>query len=143
MPRLQRNEQYLMQRVRAGVDGNTTSVQFDVDAYKESIFLHLQRMFNVRQGSCLTDPEYGLPDFNDLDMKHGFSIAIKEIIKAIKLNISKHESGLGRVSVGFLRDEASPLDLRFEIRGTITVGKDSQNIRFQTRKSTAGFIEVK
>ena len=131
-----------MQRVKEGVDGESTSVEFDINAFKSSVFLHLQKMFNVRQGSCMANPEYGLPDFNDLDMKHGFNIAIKEVVKAIKDNIEKYEMGLNRVRVRYIRDELAPLDLRFEIVGVLTVGNNSQRIRFQTQKSASGIIEV-
>ncbi|WP_395344304.1 type VI secretion system baseplate subunit TssE [Ningiella sp. W23] len=131
-----------MQRVRLGADGEKHSVEFDYDAYKASVFHHLQDMFNVRQGSSLSNPDYGLPDFNDLDMKHGFSVAVKEIIKAIKENIEKHESGLSRVRVKFLKDDTAPLDLRFEIVGVLVVGKRSERIRFETRKCSSGYLEV-
>lgn len=143
MSRVQKKEQYLMQRVKNGVDGNSTSVEFDSGAYKKSVFLHLQQMFNIRQGSCLSNPSYGLPDFNDLDMKHGFSIAVKEVVKAIKENIEKHESGLRRVRVRFIKDDTSPLDLKFEIVGLLVVGGSSERIRFETRKSPSGILEVK
>lgn len=140
---MQRKENYLMQRVKAGADGNTTSVEFDRHAYKSSVFLHLQQMFNVRKGSCLANPDYGLPDFNDLDMQYGFSLAVKEVVKSIKDNIEKHEPGLKRVRVRFIRDESSPLDLSFEILGVLTVGEESERIRFQTKKSAAGMLEVR
>ena len=137
-----KSETHLMQRVRLGEDGAKRSVEFDFDAYKVSIFQHLQRMFNVRQGSCLANPEYGLPDFNDLDMKHGFSIAVKEIIKSIKYNIAKYEVGLSRVRVTFIRDDTSPLDLKFEIVGVLVAGKRSERIKFETRKAKSGILEV-
>jgi len=38
MLRVHKKEHYLMQRVRRGVDGNSTSVEFDHDTYKNSVF---------------------------------------------------------------------------------------------------------
>jgi type VI secretion system protein len=142
MARVLKKEQYLMQRVKGGVDSSSTSVEFDYQAYKQSVFLHLQQMFNVRQGSCMANPEYGLPDFNDLDMRYGFSIAVKEVVKSIKENIERFEFGLHRVKVNFIRDESSPLDLKFEIVGVLTIGNNSERIRFQTKKSSSGILEV-
>lgn len=142
MQRLRKRESYLMQRVKRGVDGNTTSVEFDSHVYKQSVFLHLQKMFNIRQGNCLANADYGLPDFNDLDMKFGFSIAVKEVVKAIKESIEKFEPGLKRVRVRFIRDESSPLDLKFEIVGVLSVDGKPERVRFETKKSASGILEV-
>lgn len=138
-----RKEKYLMQRIKDGAEGEDTSVQFDLSAYKRTVFLHLQRMFNVRQGSCMSNPSYGLPDFNDLDMKYGFSKAIKEIINAIKENIERNEVGLKRIRVRFVKDETRPLDLSFEITGVLQVRGKSERIRFETKRSSSGTLEVK
>ncbi|MBZ9613414.1 type VI secretion system baseplate subunit TssE [Rheinheimera maricola] len=142
MSKVQKKESYLMRRVKTGVDGKTTSVEFDHHVYKQTVFLHLQKIFNIRQGSCLANPDYGLPDFNDLDMKYGFSIAVKEVVKAIKENIEKYESGLKRVRVNFVRDETKPLELRFEIVGVLTARGLSERVRLETRKSSSGILEV-
>lgn len=142
MPQYQTRENNLMERIRDGIDGQKHSVEFDYEQYRASVFNHLQDMFNVRQGSCLANPEYGLPDFNDLDMKYGFTMAVKEIIKSIKQNIATYEKGLKRVKVRFIKDEHSVLDIRFEIVGVLVVGQKSQRIKFETKRSSTGFLEV-
>lgn len=137
-----KRENYLMQRVKEGADGVSSSIEFDYDAYKNTVFLHLQKIFNTRQGSCLANPNYGLPDFNDLDMKHGFSIAVNMVRNAIKDNIQLYESGLNRVRVKFVQDETRPLDLKFEIVGVLSVGGRNERVRFETKRSLSGFLEV-
>ena len=91
----------------------------------------------------MSNPSYGLPDFNDLDMKYGFSKAIKEIINAIKENIERNEVGLKRIRVRFVKDETRPLDLSFEITGVLQVRGKSERIRFETKRSSSGTLEVK
>lgn len=131
-----------MRRVREGSDGAKRSVEFNYELYKESVFRHLQNMFNTRQGSCMANPTYGLPDFNDLDMKFGFTVAVQETIKAIKENISLHEPGLSSVRVKFVKDETAPLELQFEIIGVLSAAGTSERVRFETKKSSSGILEV-
>ncbi len=131
-----------MERVRLGAEGRSVSKVFDRHIYRQSLLRHLQIIFNTRQGNAASNPEFGLPDFNDLDMKYGFLQAVREIIKAIKFNIERFQPGLSRVRVNYIEDELNPLELKFEIVGQVNLNGRNERIKFQTKKSALGTIEV-
>ena len=79
----------LLQRIALGDEGAKQSLDVDEDKLRESVQMHLQNMFNVRQGSVSALDDYGLPDFNDLDMSSGYMKAVTEMRKAIKLALEK------------------------------------------------------
>ncbi|MCW8092784.1 type VI secretion system baseplate subunit TssE [Alteromonas sp. ASW11-130] len=136
------NENYLMERVRLGAEGRTVSNVFDRHAYRQTLLQHLQIIFNTRQGNAASNPDFGLPDFNDLDMKYGFTTAVREIIRSIKLNIEHFQPGLKRVRVNYIEDERNPLELKFEIVGQVYLNGRNERIKFQTKKSSLGIVEV-
>lgn len=137
-----KSEHHLMERIRLGSESVKASLEFNKDNYRDSVLMHLQKMFNVRQGSCPTNPEYGLPDFNDLDMAMGFTSAVQEIAKAIKNHIENFEPGLSRVRVRHILDPDDPLGMRFEIIGKLNINGRSERIRFETQKTDKGVTVI-
>ena len=52
---------------RLNGDGDVTyRLVPDADKLATAVLSHLARLLNTRQGSAATQPDYGLPDFNDL-----------------------------------------------------------------------------
>jgi type VI secretion system protein len=107
----------------------------------ESVLDHLRKMFNVRQGSVLTVPVYGMPDFNDIVFQ--FPDAILEIQRAIRTSIEQFEPRLRRVRVRHTPDEEDPLNLRFEIRAELVLEDEHTPVWFETSLDTSGRASVR
>lgn len=132
----------LFQRLKLGEEGTKKQVTINPDTLRRSIGQHLQNMFNTRQGASSANADYGLPDFNDLDMSNGFSSAINEIKKSIKQHLDQYESRLNGVRVNYLEDPDDPLNLRFEIRGRLNLEGHSGRVRFEASMKNDGAVKV-
>ena len=135
-------EHYLMERVRLGGSKPRSASSKDSGKYRQSVLGQLQEMFNVRQGSCLCNNEFGLPDFNDLDSSEGFAGALTEYSKSIKDQIERYSPGLNRVRVRYINDVEDPLNIRFEITGRLNVNGGTERVKFETQKLSNGAIKV-
>jgi len=135
-------EHYLMERIRLGGSKPRSVASKDSVKYRESVLGQLQQMFNVRQGSCLCNNEFGLPDFNDLDSSEGFAGALTEFSKSIKEQIEAFSPGLNRVRVRYIHDAEDPLNIRFEITGRLNVDGGTERVKFETQKMSNGAIKV-
>lgn len=122
-------------------DGHTAvPVRTDLTRLAASVLGNLSAVFNARQGSCLTRPDYGLPDFNDALIKGPESMPV--IARAIKAQIDRFEPRLTQVLVRPDPDPDNPLSLRFQISARIR-GQDGERIGFETTLSDDGFVRVK
>lgn len=137
-----KNELHLMERIHEGSEGASRKLAFSKERYIESVTRHLEKMFNVRQGSCPASPDFGLPDFNDLEMADSFVGAVKEISNAIKENIEKFEPGLSRVKVNYRQNSNNPLLLEFEVVARLNVNGRLERVKFETTKQASGQIKV-
>lgn len=131
-----------MDRIRKGSEGASRKLAFSKERYIESVTHHLEKMFNVRQGSCPASTDFGLPDFNDLEMADSFVGAVKKISNAIKENIEKFEPGLSRVKVNYRQNPDNPLLLEFEVVARLNVNGKSERVKFETTKQAHGKIKV-
>jgi len=130
-----RRDVYLMERIRLGDTQSGQSLSFDEQRYLKTVTAHLQHIFNVRQGSCMTLPEFGLPDFNDLVQLHHFDEALNEIKKSIRFNVEQYEPGLRVVNVNHVKKEDEPLSLSFEIVVRIQGERKPKKVTFETSKN--------
>lgn len=135
-------EYSLLQRIAMGDEGANQSLDVGAEKLKRSVQMHLQNMFNVRQGSVATSLEYGLPDFNDLDISSGYATAVNEIRKAIKLSLERFEPRLTRIKVKHLWDEDNQLELRYEITARMNIQEDSVRVRFETMMADEKLFKV-
>ncbi len=136
-------ENSLLQRIALGDEGARRSLEVDPDKVRLSIQHHLQNLFNVRQGSVPSVPDYGLPDFNDLDLSSGYGTAVTEVRKAIRESLERYEPRLSQVKVRYLRDEDNPLDLRFEITAKLALSNSPVRVRFETQLGNEALVKVK
>lgn len=113
----------------------------DTDKLANSVLSHLARLLNTRQGSAATQPDYGLPDFNDLVTR--FPDAIQELKREIKRQVEKYEPRLTRVRVNHIMDKDQPLSLRFEITAQLLVGDGTADIWFETMLDAAGRVRLR
>jgi len=138
-------ERSLLQRIEHPEDENRYNVNLDEEMLIDSVLDHIQKLLNVRQGSVVTVPDYGLPDFNDLVRQYPF--AIKEIKREIKKCITKFEPRLSQVKVEHVFDETDPLSLRYDITACLSVDnhfeKKKTNIWFETILDAAGKVSIR
>jgi type VI secretion system protein len=104
--------------------------------------LHLQDLFNTRQGSAMACPEYGLPDFNDLIHQSPLTME-SELAKAIKEAIRRYEPRLSAVRVTHLKDADDPLNLTFQVSARLTVGEKRRPVSFETVVTESGRMRVR
>ncbi|NQZ31398.1 MAG: type VI secretion system baseplate subunit TssE [Oceanospirillaceae bacterium] len=135
-------EYSLLQRIAMGDEGANQSLDIGADKLKRSVQLHLQNMFNVRQGSVPTSLDYGLPDFNDLDISSGYATAVSEVRKAIKLSLERYEPRLTSVKVRHIWDEDNQLELRYEITARMNIKDKNVRVRFETLMADEKFFRV-
>ena len=111
-------------------------LQSDIYRVTESVLNHLRKMLNVRQGSVLTLPDFGMPDLNDLFAQYSDPvIALRRIIKEL---IEKYEPRLKQVVVSYVPDEDNPLTLRFDITAYLEVDDQDAPLRFETVVGESG-----
>ena len=113
----------------------------DADKLAHSVLSHLVRLLNTRQGSSATQPDYGLPDFNDLVTR--FPDAINELKREIKRQVEKYEPRLIRVRVNHVADKDQPLSLRFEITAQLLLGEGTADVWFETMLDAAGRVRLR
>lgn len=137
-----RSELTLLQRIALGEEGAKKPLTITPEKLRDSIQQHLQDMFNTRKGDALANPEYGLPDFNELDMAEGFESAIDGIKRAIKQHLSLYESRLNRVRVNFIKNEDDPTDLMFEITASLNIKGKHSRVRFEANMFKDAVVKV-
>ncbi len=89
------------------------SMSTNQDSLIDSVKYNLQQMLNVREGSVMALPDYGMPDFNDL--VYEFPDAIYQLQMAIRTFLLKYEPRLDDVVVTYLPDSSQPLQLKYRI----------------------------
>jgi type VI secretion system protein len=107
----------------------------------QGVVEHLQDLFNVRQGSAMSCPDYGLPDFNDLVHQSPMTIEV-ELSKAIKEAVRRYEPRLTAVRVKHIADPEDPLNLAFQISGRLNLGDKRRPVMFETVVTESGRIRV-
>ncbi|MEM8985874.1 MAG: type VI secretion system baseplate subunit TssE [Pseudomonadota bacterium] len=134
-------EKSLLERIRAGDPSAHRRVTLEPADVAESVIRHLAKMFNVRQGSALTSPDYGMPDFNDLALQ--FPNAINVIRRVIRESVDKYEPRLKNVAVAHMPNEDNPLELRFKITAQLVLDGDKTPVAFETVMDDAGKVRVR
>jgi type VI secretion system protein len=131
----------LLERLDHPEEEEVRQLTTGTDKFVESILQHLQDMFNTRQGSALTLPEYGSPDFNDMVSR--FPDAIMEIRKILLNNVKIYEPRLKDIKVRHVSDPDNPLSLQFEIRAKLNLGNSRSSVAFTTIMGESGRIKVR
>ncbi len=97
----------------------------EVRALVRSVADNLHDLLGTRQGSCQSDPEYGMPDLTyvlaDLDRPpgEGDQHAVERIADLIARAIRRHEPRLELQRVRAAPDAGDPFALRFEVAGRL------------------------
>jgi type VI secretion system protein len=132
------HESSLLVRIAAG--RRDVKIDLDVATLVESVLKHLERLFNVREGSVATRPDYGLPDINSL--AHKFPDAGVEFRKAIKSAIDEFEPRLRHATVTSDDSEGDMLTLRFKITAKLVSKGLKRPVNFTTQIGDDGRFRV-
>ncbi|OQY58666.1 MAG: hypothetical protein B6245_10630 [Desulfobacteraceae bacterium 4572_88] len=97
-----------------------------------SVTGHLRRILNTRQGTALTDPEYGLPDFSELP-GHFASPETEALQETICKVVEKYEPRLKDVAASFEYNTQDHLAIRFSLSGTIVHEQERIPLHLLTR----------
>ncbi|MBV4482401.1 type VI secretion system baseplate subunit TssE [Pseudomonas khavaziana] len=105
-----------------------------------SVAAHLGRMLSTRAGSVQALPDYGLPDFNDMQLSLHESLTRSRLV--IERFIQAYEPRLVNVRVRLLPAAKEPLVLAFAIDAGLVIDGTTQPVVFQARLMDAGQIKV-
>ncbi|GFM64444.1 hypothetical protein PSCICJ_05620 [Pseudomonas cichorii] len=105
-----------------------------------SVAAHLAKMLGTRAGSVQTQPEYGLPDLNDMRMSLHDTLALSR--SAIEAFIRTCEPRLSDVRVMPLSPDEDKLKLRFSIEGFLTVEGAKCAVSFTARLDGCGKVDI-
>ncbi len=106
----------------------------------DSVVGHLKRLLNVRQGSTLMDPFYGMPDFSDLRAEVPDSVT--EIEDLIARVITTYEPRLGHVDVQYMHRDEQQI-LYFQIKGVLETGKAPLPVFLESIVDPCGKMVIK
>jgi type VI secretion system protein len=99
---------------------------------RESLLEHLRHMCSTRQGTMLTNPDYGIPDVGETC--HSFPDAIDNLGRALRQTIQRYEPRLTDVRVAHVPDttKSDVMILRYHITGRIVIEGEERAIAFET-----------
>lgn len=132
------HEQSLLERIAGG--RREPKIDLDPALVAESVLRHLDRLFNVRQGSSATRPDYGLPDINGL--LQTTSDANGEFRRAIKRAVDEFEPRLRNTAVAPDTSGSDLLQLRFKITARLVTKGLRQTVSFRTTLDDDGRLRV-
>jgi type VI secretion system protein len=133
----------LLQRIAHAADPTSSERQTWRDNDIESaVSLHLSRMLNTRQGSCLTCPDYGLIEVSEV--LYDFPDAIGIMQRSLKNCIQTYEPRLKNVQVRHIKNEfAHEMILQFEITAQLHMPDGSRkSLRFSTSVDPSGNVKL-
>lgn len=106
----------------------------------DSIMDNLRSVLNSRADNCMSRPDLGMPDFNDLAGR--FPDALGIIAAAVRDQIEMFEPRLSEVSVRHVADRSNPLHLAFRIHATLALDDGTRRLSFDTVLNNNGYVNV-
>jgi type VI secretion system protein len=109
-------------------------------ALTASVASHLSKMLSTRAGSVQTLPDYGLPDFNDINKSaHDVLLSSRAAIESF---IRRYEPRLSAVSVNLAANNQTPLKLGLRIEATLAADGNRYPVAFLAQLSASGEVVV-
>lgn len=134
-------ERRLLERIAAWEAGGQRTNQTRVDILVRSVIDHLVRLLNTRQGSVLTDPKFGVPDFTNLAAT-SVKGSTRDIEEEIRRMVLKYEPRIRSPRITLNRAEADVLSMRFELEGALEVDDAEISLRLETTVGANGKVSV-
>lgn len=132
-------EERLLERLRAIEKNPERRESTNPNRLVDSIMNHLSRILNTRQGSALTVPDLGVPDFTNLPGESDAE-SVQEIERAIRRVIRKYEPRLVQPRVEYIAKDDLTISLRFRISAVLA--EDRIPVVFNTAVSDSGRVVV-
>lgn len=102
----------------------------------DSVVEHLNKLLNVRQGSTLMDPEYGVPDFSDV--RTSYPDCLNDLQRAVSVAIERYEPRLRDVHVEFVEKDARSLKLIFRIEAMLNDEGEGRFVYLESAVDASG-----
>ncbi len=135
----------LLKRIRTWSENEDASSEVDLEAFINSVLADLEKVYNTRQGTVVTDEKFGLPDFTSLmntmsppeieDLGDNIEDATMNYDQRIKNAISRYQKreddmGVVRFSITAklqFRDQLIPLsyDALLQGDGSVSINRAS------------------
>jgi len=112
----------------------------DPSVLLDDVLRHLRDLFNERQGSTPTRPDYGMMDINSL--AHRFPQTISTLRAEIKRQIETFEPRLSDVAVRHVPQPDLPLGLVFAVTATLVTPDRKQRVTVETTVGADGQVRV-
>lgn len=106
----------------------------------ESVLEHLRVLLNARRGGAETRDDYGVPDFTDA--LHAMPSGALDVCESLRATIAKYEPRLQNVTVKPAPIDGVALTLQFEVSGRLVLPNQRRPVRFSTRISPGGHVEI-
>ena len=131
----------LLDRIEQEITPGSYTTQFNQTTQLQNVIDNIQRMLNIREGSVLALPDYGMPDFNDVVKE--FPDAISRMQLVIGRFIETYEPRLQDLEVKYAHDDNQPLLLKFIVSGKLRANNKVSKVTFDTVLTGAGQATVR
>jgi type VI secretion system lysozyme-like protein len=132
----------LLKRIRNWEQAEVVSASdADVDEVMESMRDDLEKLFNTRRGTVLTDEEYGLPDFSQL--MNGYAAPdVEEIERDLLQQLRQYEMRLSTIAFEYQQGKRSTTSLNFGLSAMLQHKQQDINFRASVQFADNGTIRV-
>ncbi|MGF6649533.1 type VI secretion system protein [Paraburkholderia youngii] len=131
----------LLERIAGRGTANERTNETLVDILVDSVINHLSRLLNTRRGTVQIDPQFGMPDFTNLDVTTATGSA-HEIEEGIYRIISRYEPRIKSPRVRLDHGEKDVLRVRFALEGALEVDDCKVPLRISTTVCANGRFNV-
>ncbi|MDR1039580.1 MAG: type VI secretion system baseplate subunit TssE [Deltaproteobacteria bacterium] len=131
----------LLERIRAA-SGARRLGRSKSDDLMESLEKYLSLILNTRQGSSMSAPDFGMPDFVSL-MGRGDLDGIRELSRVLTEVVHEYEPRISEAEVVYSPGREESGVLEFSLSGSIEIENQKQSIFFQTSINPDGAVNVK
>ena len=136
-------ETRLLERIRemTAEQGQHKDKAKDKPSLERSVFAHLTKLLNTRQGSTIISPDFGVPDLAAMTTSPSAEnvARIESILASV---VERFEPRLTNVKVVFSPSDDDPLKMSFSLQGTLAGQEADAAVFFQTVLSPSGRISI-
>jgi type VI secretion system protein len=131
----------LLERLRAAEMGETRK-QREVETITASLEKHLSLILNTHQGSSMSAPDFGMPDFASI-MGNSDLDNIRDLTRILGEVIAKYEPRVSNVVVNFNQGSKDSGILDFSLNCTLMLNGVKRDLFFMTMITPDGSVKVK